>query len=561
MSGTARHAGDAGNVRSLPQPIPRGLHRALRLRLERIVKEDGALAAMQLLQAAAKRANQAPVPLTANDEELRDLAEAQARASHGPAQRASTEADALAACNRRAAQFGIVPPLANTTAGALARFGDLVWWHRRLRRRQALDIEELAQAFHLVHAQAGAYVSDATLERWRGQRQRNGALIETLEAINELGATLALEELVAHSQANPRNRRAELMVRIAGFELIADDLGHVGEFHTLTCSSRMHATLSSSGTPNPRYDGTTPRQAQAHLSGQWQKARAALSRAGVRSYGFRVAEPHHDGTPHWHLLLFMPREQVATVREVLRHYALETDGDEPGAEERRFTSIAIDKRKGSAAGYIAKYVAKNIDGFKMGEDGESRDPRAVAERVNAWASAWGIRQFQQVGGPPVSVWRELRRLAPDPAHALLDRAVCAADAGNWGAFVTLMGGTAARRREHPIRLHKPWSDRPNRYDEPAGEQIKGVEGEDFVAISRPHEWTIQRRSTAASECCDGGACGQAVRAAHGRARTRDGDGSSMAAAADSLHAPPPQCPDATPAPTEPCQSPGSTAAK
>ncbi len=82
-------------------------------------------------------------------------------------------------------------------------------------------------------------------------------------------------------------------------------------------------------------------------------------------YGFRIAEPQHDGTPHWHLLLFMP------------HYAMQTDGNEPGAQQHRFKAIPIDKSKGSAVGYIAKYISKNIDGSSIQE---------ATEQVEAWAS-------------------------------------------------------------------------------------------------------------------------------------------------------------------------------
>jgi len=73
-------------------------------------------------------------------------------------------------------------------------------------------------------------------------------------------------------------------------------------------------------------------------------------------------------TPHWHMLFFVEKDKLAALESIISHYALEVDGHESGAAENRCDFKKIDPNKGSATGYILKYIVKNIDGEELGEE-------------------------------------------------------------------------------------------------------------------------------------------------------------------------------------------------
>jgi hypothetical protein len=395
-----------------------------------------------------------------------------------------------------AAHFGITLRWRKniTEDGKARRFVDPAFWRRAFRREYGRAIENMLRTRGLVRRGKAVYVSDWALRRRRSQRARARETLEHTYATNEEGTELTLLEVSSHSVSNPPIRRGEMMTRARGFEELARDAGHTWKFCTLTTPSAYHAQLEAGGA-NPRYLGFTVSDAQAWLNQMWSRARADFKRLGLVVYGFRVAEPHHDGTPHWHVLLFAHTDHIDRVEQVIRTHWLSEYQDESGAREARVKFVNENPSRGdsSAAGYIAKYIGKNIDGAHVGEDLESGlDAVESSERVEAWASLYGIRQFQQIGGPQVGIWRELRRLRDEPAPADIEPARAACDEPDWAGFVEANGGIGAGRAGS-LQLWKADSAERNRYGERKGPIVVGVRTRLNRIRTRLHTWRIEIR--------------------------------------------------------------------
>lgn len=420
---------------------------------------------------------------------------------------ASTYHDASnlrAAMERKCLANGVKPPAqcGMTDAGAIARMSCELWWRRRLRAAHGRAVEAAAIKLGRVSKRREVYASEQTCKRRARQVERNTATLESTTATNEHGQEFTLAELAARGPSDKAIRRAELMTRIAGFERIAGSMGHAAMMVTITCPSRMHrmrtAGRRGAVVVNGRYDGTTPREASQYLGKSWARMRAKLNRLEISLYGFRIAEPQHDGTPHWHMLVFCEPGQVQDVKNVVRHYALQDSGAERGAAAHRCDFVQIDTARGTAAGYIAKYVAKNIDGYKVEKDLFGNDCITASARVEAWATTWGIRQFQQVGGPPVGPWRELRRIEemPEGAPAEMVEAWQAVNkmqvmdgreqaSVSWEKYVRAQGGVYCGRR-YRVRVSMAERDTLTRYGEQSGPVPIGVEAAQRIIFKPPH---------------------------------------------------------------------------
>lgn len=419
---------------------------------------------------------------------------------------------------RKPVPYDLIPP-------SLARMLCADWWYRKLWQMRCEWREEQLRAVCLVNKKASPYVSYEAVIHKREQRRKSLEFFRSHELVNESGDTLDMEDVVNASSSNPAHRRNEMMACVKGLELIAEMRGDCAVFYTITCPSRFHVTLSN-GRPNPKWTSETVRQSSDYLVNTFAAFRKAMHKTGLRWYGVRVAEPHHDGTVHWHLLCFMRKKERRSITALLRKFAIREDRAELGNNtEPRFKSELINPRKGSPTSYIAKYISKNIDG--RGLTGEisketGKSLRDNAENVNAWASLHRVQQFRFFGIPGRQAYRELRLLAsqanrmtgdkkpgaPVLENASLDAVLAAADVGCFATYIMKQGGVLVPRKHHLIRTAYERNEEPGAYGD-HGIRIYGIWSPLIEGKICTHavKWKMVRKAVDVQEAsADQGAC-------------------------------------------------------
>ncbi|NHN51420.1 replication endonuclease [Providencia rettgeri] len=375
---------------------------------------------------------------------------------------------------------------------AISRLVNADYWHRKLKSHRTQWIEAVMIANMDVCINRHPYASKQAIRAVQAQRLSNMQYLQGMDIQDvETGERFDLFDKVMASVSNPEIRRMELMAQMAGIERVAKERGDIGMFITLTCPSKYHPTKQrkekNKETGKDDYyavlnhkwkdEAYTPKDGQRYLVKVWSRIRSAFNDNNINIYGVRVVEPHHDGTPHWHMLLFVDKASRAKAIDIMRKRALKEDGNEAGAQKYRFEYKHMNR--GGAVGYIAKYIAKNIDGYAL--DGEidhetGKDLKSMAAAVTAWASTWRIPQFQFYKLPSKGAYRECRRLPrgvsiADKLGDVAERVRAAADQGKFDEYIMSQGGPCIRRKEETIRVAREVSD-VNVY----GEEVQKVVG-------------------------------------------------------------------------------------
>lgn len=397
---------------------------------------------------------------------------------------------------------------------AIARMMNNEWWVSQLKAQRMRWRESLLISAGEVNKDRSPYASKTAIRDVHARRLANLEYLKSCELENKAtGERIDLISKVMASISNPEIRRMELMNTIAGIERYAASVGDVGMFITITTPSKYHPTRQVGKGENKTVqlnhgwndEAYTPKDGQRYLCGIWSKMRTAFKDNDLQVYGMRVVEPHHDATPHWHMMLFCKRSQRKQITDIMRRYAMKEDGHERGAARNRFEAKHLNK--GGAAGYIAKYIAKNIDGYAL--DGQldkdtGKPLKDTASAVTAWASTWRIPQFKPIGIPTMGAYRELRKLPRGVSIASdfderVEAARAAADEGEFDFYIAAQGGANVKRGDQTVRVARTTTDEVNEYEEDI-ERVVGIYaphlGAGHIRITRTSEWRIVPKAVA-----------------------------------------------------------------
>jgi len=188
-----------------------------------------------------------------------------------------------------------------------------------------------------------------------------------------------LSEVIISSNHNANRYYAQVQNRVNTLNKVAKKMNLVPLFLTLTLPSRFHPQKQKSKydktlIDNPKFDGTSTRQASKYLTKMFKKLRDDRAYRGGKKIYFRVVEPHKDGTPHTHILLFVKKNRVEKMIDAFhRLYPSKTN------------KIETDIKSG--ASYIMKYINKTLPLSKQKNLSQSD------KYLNAWYAKNRIVRF------------------------------------------------------------------------------------------------------------------------------------------------------------------------
>lgn len=249
--------------------------------------------------------------------------------------------------------------------------------------KEVVDIDENYSFYDdLKPIHYGLSIVDLNIVQKKIKAQKN--FLEFSFLYDRINRTrIPLSDIVISAYHSPERYYSEIQNRVNTLEKIANQRKLKPLFMTLTLPSEYHrykTTKSGKLIENPSYNGTKVKESVKILTKMFAKLRQDRSLKELskeeRIY-FRVNEPHKDGTPHTHILMFVPSDRIERIKNAyLRLF------------DNRANDIQIitDNINNSVA-YVMKYINKTLPLSKKGTLSEKE------KYLNAWYSKNRIVRF------------------------------------------------------------------------------------------------------------------------------------------------------------------------
>lgn len=357
------------------------------------------------------------------------------------------------------------------------------WFRKALLQHERRVADYFGHCMQQIGRYASPIVSGAVLAS-RGrqlERQADFAASHCFVGTDETGRQHRIKFADAANTAYRRSSKT--YARLIGLVVFCTQRGLVGYFITLTLAAAFH--------PNPSngkrsWSGATPREGHDVLQRKWRRFQRRFGEAGGKCFGVRVEEPHNDGCPHWHLLLYIAPGR----EEELRSRIAEIFGHGCAAKVE-----PIDRRKGTGATYLMKYIrpiykADAADDSHDGIHPGSESKVNKTARYDAYRATWGGRciQFFDVPGSATS-WDEMRRIRPNTkqfaqlsAYGL--RLHAAAVTTDYAEFLTLLVEARESGDAHRVRVVYGKRDAGTRY-------VQGIDVDGACIDTHLRQWTVE----------------------------------------------------------------------
>jgi hypothetical protein len=305
------------------------------------------------------------------------------------------------------------------------------WLLRKYRRIGKEDSLHSDQLRRLIGPKKAYATSNQAVQ------QRQQQLEDNQKHLAKFVVCLGGKSITLDQVCNTTHKRvSELYVFSKGIDQLALDQGMRYMMITLTCPPEMH--------PNPSttcsWNGIRAKQAYQFLNNANEAVKRRLANKGIafskgEAFGIIVSEPHKDGTPHLHLLMYHRPEDQDLIKE---EYIKEFHWHEKAID---FSPENPD-RKNAARGssYLFKYLSDSFYDAKDDMNDVITGKRSKAKRIAAWRSQIGARAFRTFGlRRCAGLWRNCRKLkeVKEDCGPILKNAIEAACANDFHRFYHL----------------------------------------------------------------------------------------------------------------------------